>query len=102
MATLSNQRRLLLTEFEQGLIYYINGASFKITPELINFTKLMIDMGHTTECAFVDSNKLPVIISDVTEFLNEITSIYFESLNDYSVKYAELSTKRKIKEIVEL
>ena len=102
MATLSNQRRILLTEFEQKLIYYINGATFKITPDLINFTKTMIDMGYINECAFVDSNNLPVVISDVSEFFNDICSIYFESVNAYSVKYSELATKRRIKDIVEL
>ena len=39
MVTLSNQRRLILEEFNQKTIYYTNGATFKVTPELINFTK---------------------------------------------------------------
>lgn len=102
MATLSNQRRILLTEFQQKLVYYINGAVFNITPELITFTKTMIDLGYTSECAFIDSNQLPVVISDVNEFFNEISMVYFESLNEYSVKYAELSKKRRIQDIIEL
>lgn len=44
MSTLSNQRRILLEEYSQKLVYYINGASFKITPELINFTKTVLDL----------------------------------------------------------
>ena len=102
MATLSNQRRILLTEFQQKLIYYINGAVFNINPELISFTNLMIEQGYESECAFIDANQLPVIISDVKEFFNDISMIYFESLNEYSVKYAELSKKRRIQDIVEL
>ena len=49
MATLSNQRRLLAQEVDQKLIYYINGSTFKITPTLINFAKLMIDLEANPE-----------------------------------------------------
>jgi hypothetical protein len=102
MATLSNQRRIMLEEFNQQLIYYINGATFVISPELLTFTKLMIDSGYTHEVAFVDINMLPVIIGDVQEFYNTISQQYFESLNVYATKYASLSTKRKIQDIIEL
>ena len=102
MATLSNQRRIILEELDQKLIYYVNGATFNIGSELINFTKTVLDLGHLTDVAFLDSNKLPVIIKDVNEFFEEITSIYFESINEYAAKYADLSKKRKIKDIVDL
>jgi len=102
MATLSNQRRIILEEYNQKLIYYINGATFKINPELINFTKTMLDLDHTEDVAFLDSNKLPVIINNVQQFFDDITLIYFESTNSYAANYAELRTKRKISDIVEL
>ena len=102
MATLSNQRRILLEEYNQKLIYYVNGATFKITPELINFTKTVLDLNHTEDVAFVDSNNFPVIINDVQKFFDEITLIYFESTNEYAVKYAEIKSKRKIEDIVNL
>jgi hypothetical protein len=102
MSTLSNQRRIILEEYNQKLIYYINGATFKISPELINFTKTVLDMGHTEDVAFLDSNNFPVIINDVQKFFDDISLIYFESTNDYAVKYAELRSKRKISDIVEL
>jgi len=102
MATLSNQRRIILEEYTQKLIYYINGATFEVSPELINFTKTMLDLEHTDDVAFLDSNKLPVIINDVQKFFDDITLIYFEATNSYAAKYAELRTKRKISDIVEL
>ena len=43
MATLSNQRRIITEEYQQQLVYYTNGATFKVTPELISFTKTVID-----------------------------------------------------------
>ena len=101
MATLSNQRRIILEEFNQKLVFYTNGATFKITPELINFTKTALDLGHVNDVAFIDANNFPVIISDVQEFFNNI-EIYFESLNEYAAKFAEIKLKRKIEDIVEL
>ena len=102
MQTLSNQRRVLLEEYNQKLLYYINGATFKINLELINFTKIVLDLGHDTDVAFVDANSFPVMISDVQQFFNDISSIYFEATNEYAVRYAELKNKRKIADIVEL
>ena len=102
MATLSNQRRIILEEYNQKLIYYINGATFKITPELNNFTKTVLDLGYSEDVAFLDSNNLPVIVNDVQKFFDDISLKFFESTNDYAAKYAELRSKRKISDIVEL
>jgi hypothetical protein len=102
MATLSNQKRIILEEYNLKLVHYVNGASFKVTPELITFTKTMLDIGHTTDIAFVDVNNFPVLVPDVQEFFDRIVSIYFEATNEYAAKYNSLRTKRKISDIVEL
>jgi hypothetical protein len=102
MATLSNQRKIILEEYNQKLIYYINGATFQVTLELINFAKVMLDLGHDSDVAFIDSNDFPVIVNDVQKFFDDITLVYFEATNEYAAKYAELRNKRKISDIVEL
>jgi hypothetical protein len=102
MSTLSNQRRIILEEYNQKLVYYISGATFKITPELINFTKTVLDLGYKEDVAFVDANNLPVIINDVQQFFDDIILKYFESTNEYAVKYADIKSKRKISDIVNL
>jgi len=102
MATLSNQRKVALEEFNQKLLFYINGATFLITLELINFTKMSLDLGRNSDVPFLDINNLPVNIVDVTEFFTTITDQYFEALNEYSVKFNEIKSKRKISDIVEL
>lgn len=102
MATLSNQRRIILEEFNQKLIYYVNGATFKITPQLITFTKSVIDLGHTSDVPFVDDNNFPVIIENVTEFFDKIVEIYFSGINEYATKFAEIRSKRNIGDIVKL
>lgn len=102
MATLSNQRRIALEELNQRLVYYINGGTFKISPTLINFTKTAVDLGHTSDMAFLDENNLPILINDVQAFFDTIVEIYFQSLNEYSSKFAEIKSKRKVEDIVSL
>ena len=102
MATLSNQRRLLAEEVDQKLIYYINGSTFKITPTLINFAKLMIDLDRVADAVFIDDNNNPVVIADVQEFFNAITSQYFEVIKTYSSRFLAIKSKRKISDLTEL
>jgi len=102
MSTLSNQRRVMLEEYEQKLVHYINGATFRVGPELINFTKTVLDLGYSSDVAFIDVNNFPVLITDVQEFFDNLVAIYFESTNDYSAKFTTLKSKRKISDIVDL
>ena len=101
-ATLSNQRRIISEEYNQKLVYYANGATFKVSPDLIAFIKTVLDLGHTADIPFLDANNFPVVIENVQEFLDNIVSVYFEALNEYTVKYSEIKKKRKIADIVEL
>jgi hypothetical protein len=102
MATLSNQRRIILEEFNQHLIYYINGAVFKIDSNLITYIKTVLDLGHATDIVFVDSNNSPVQIQDVQEFFNAVTEQYFFALNTYSNKYTEIKKQRRVQGLIEL
>jgi len=102
MATLSNQRRVILEEYNQKLVYYINGATFRVDYNLINFAKNLVDMEHTENIAFVDANNQPVIIADVQDFLDNLISVYFEAVNEYQTKFAEIKKKRNVKDLVEL
>jgi hypothetical protein len=102
MATLSNQRRVILEEYNQKLVYYINGATFRVDYNLINFAKNLVDMEHTENIAFVDANNQPVIITDVQDFLDNLISVYFEAVNEYQTKFADIKKKRNVKDLVEL
>ena len=102
MATLSNQRRIIAEEFEQKLVFYQNGGTFKITPALINFVKTSLDLGYTEDVPFLDDNRFPIVIKDVQKFFEDIVDIYFGSINEYSSKFTEIKSKRKISDMVEL
>jgi len=102
MATLSNQRRIIAEEYHQQLVYYTNGATFKVTPDLISFTKTILDLGKVSDIGFIDSNNMPVLIPDVKEFFKNITTIYFEAINEYASKYGKIRSKRKVEDIINL
>jgi hypothetical protein len=101
-STLSNQRRIINEEFEQQLVHYHNGGTFKIDPTLLTYTKMMLDLGYTHDVPFLDVNNFPVVIPDVKEFFDTILLQYVTSLNTYSAKFAELRSKRKIGDMLEL
>jgi hypothetical protein len=101
MATLTNQRNVAFEEFQQALIYYVNGSSFQITIELISFVKSIIDAGNST-CVLVDDNKIPVNIENLQNFHQAIIDQYFEASNEYYSKYSELKSKRKIEDLIAL
>jgi hypothetical protein len=101
-STLSNQPRIINEEFEQQLVHYHNGGTFKVDPTLLTYTKMMLDLEYTHDVPFLDVNSFPVIIPDVKEFFDKILLQYITSLNVYSTKFAELRSKRKIGDMLEL
>lgn len=100
--TLSNQRRIINEEFEQQLVHYHNGGTFKINSLLLTYTKMMLDLGYTHDVPFLDVNHFPVVIPDVKNFFDTILLTYVTALNVYSAKFAELKSKRKIGDMLEL
>jgi hypothetical protein len=101
MTTLSNQRKVILEEFQQSLIYYFQGASFTANRSLITFVSTLIAQ-DTKSAVILDDNNIPVNIEDLKLFLNEIASIYFSSTNDYLVKYNQIKTKRRVGDLMAL
>jgi len=102
LATLSNQRRIILEEYNQGLIHYSNGATFKIDQQLIGFVKTLVDLDHIKDVVLTDSNNLPTQIEDLELFLNNIVDKYLLETKKYATKFNEIKVKRKIADIVDL
>lgn len=99
VATFSNQRRIIQEELNQKLVYYINGGTFKVTLELINFAKTALELGHSSDVVFIDQNKIPVLVNNVQSFLDDLLSVYFEAVNDYYKQYTDLKRLRQVENI---
>jgi len=98
--TLSNQKAKLQDQCEAQLNFAYNGGMFYITESLIGFVNSYVSDSKDSMC-ILDSNKTPIEITDLKDFQTKIQSRYFESVNEYFRSYQELSTKRKVKALVE-
>ena len=102
MATLSNQKRAAFEEFNQKLIYYINGSSFIINKELISFVKTLLEFDYKNNVVLIDNNQIPVVIENLEDFLKNIVKQYYESCVDYQVSYSKIKSKRKAEDLINL
>jgi hypothetical protein len=101
MATLGNLRKTALEEYNQSLIYYFQGSSFTVSRELIVFVHTLTELGNT-ESIILDDNRIPLKISNLQEFLDNMLSVYNEATNEYLAKYADLRSKRRVGDLVNL
>lgn len=91
------ERDLMKLKFANSLKYSKHGGVFTISIELINFINSVTD----ESVILLDDNQIPILITNVLEFKEEITSTYFESLNSYYTQYEEFRKKRNIKSLLE-
>jgi hypothetical protein len=101
MATLGNLRKTALEEYNQRLIYYFQGSSFTVSRELIVFVHTLTELGNT-ESILLDDNNIPLKILNLQEFLDNMLSVYNEATNEYLAKYADLRSKRRVGDLVNL
>ncbi len=101
MTSLASQKKILLDEYEQNVLYFHNGATFKADRELINFVKTLVDLGLDT-AVLIDLNNLPVDIDNTGDFLNLLLNKYASATNLYHTKYQELKSKRSVESLTSL
>lgn len=99
--TLNNQLQKSRIRAEGALIIAKNGGSFKVDQSLICFLDLLERKGMT-EANLLDTNNRPVKIEDVSGFLKEVTSRYFEVTNDYLQEYQTVKKSRNVKSVLDL
>lgn len=95
--SLFNSKENIKLKVDTMLTYAVNGGIFKATVDLINFTKLVIDLGHDS-VVLIDINGNPVEITDIPVFHAEILSKYFEATNYYNIEYSKLRRARTIRD----
>lgn len=98
--TLNNQQAALRAKTQSLLSYSINGGTFTINTQLINFCKLLLDEGQQ-EAVLLDIYQNPVMIT-VRSFYDEIFSRYIEVTNDYYADYEKLRKSRKVHRVLDL
>lgn len=101
MQTFNLAKNNLKVKTQNLLSYSTNGGTFRVSQELIGFMYFVVQ-NKKTETVILDKNDIPIQIVDTEKFLEEITSLYFEAVNDYYNDYQKLRSSRKIEKVLEI
>jgi|TARA_B110000037_G_scaffold37049_1_gene45444 hypothetical protein len=101
MKTFNLNKNNLKVKTQNLLSYSTAGGSFTVDQSLISFMNFVVSSGKT-EISLLDKNNIPIHIDDTEKFLDEVSSLYFEVVNDYYNEYQKLRSSRKIEKVLEI
>ena len=101
MKTFNLNKNNLRIKTQNLLSYSTAGGSFIVDQSLISFMNFVVSSGKT-EISLLDKNDIPIHIEDTEKFLDEVSSLYFEVVNDYYNEYQQLRSSRKIEKVLEI
>tara|TARA_R110002074_G_scaffold116312_2_gene247601 strand:- start:455 stop:847 length:393 start_codon:yes stop_codon:yes gene_type:complete len=101
MKTFNLNKTNLKVKTQNLLSHSTSGGSFTVDQSLISFMNFVVSSGKT-EITLLDKNDIPVYIEDTEKFLDDISSLYFEVVNDYYNEYQKLKSSRKIEKVLEI
>ena len=101
MQTFNLNKNNLKVKTQNLLNYSSSGGTFKVSQELINFINMIVVSGKD-EVILLDKNDIPIKIQDTKKFLEDISSLYFEVINEYYNDYQKLRSSRKIEKVLEI
>lgn len=94
-------KNTLKVKTQNLLSYSVNGGTFQVTQDLIAFVSFIVN-SEKEEIVLLDKNEIPIKIEDTKKFLDEISSLYFEVVNEYYNDYQKLRSSRKIEKVLEI
>jgi hypothetical protein len=100
--SLTVQRLHLKEKLDANLTFGFNGGIFKINHELINFVNFLISNNRIELIPILDSNKNPVLISNLKDFSNIIIDRYFSATSEYIDCVEKLKKARSIYDLEKL
>jgi len=101
MKTFNLNKNNLKVKTQNLLSHSTSGGSFTVDQSLISFMNFVVSSGKT-EITLLDKNDIPVHIEDTEKFLDDVSSLYFEVVNDYYNEYQKLKSSRKIEKVLEI
>lgn len=101
MQTFNLAKNNLKVKTQNLLSYSINGGTFRVSQELIAFVSMAVS-SEKTNLILLDKNDIPIQIDDTKQFLEDISSLYFEVINEYYNDYQQLRSSRKIEKVLEI
>jgi hypothetical protein len=101
MITLNNKKRVLKERFREQTVYYYSGGQFTVNQQLLTFVNMLVERGNDEDIVLIDDNETPIMVKDLSEFLNELTDTYFTAANEYHAEYESLRKNRSVEKLVE-
>ena len=101
MQTFNLAKNNLKVKTQNLLSHSTNGGTFRVSQELIAFVNMAVVSGKTS-LILLDKNDIPIQIDDTEKFLEDISSLYFEVINEYYNDYQKLRSSRKIEMVLEI
>ena len=99
MITLNNQKRILLEQYRNDLLYYFNGGQFTVSQQLVSFCQSLLQLKQT-ETVLVDDSGIPIELEDLDKFTKDIVNVYFTASNRYLTEYNKLKKNRSVESII--
>lgn len=100
--TIQNQKKNLQLRFQNATTYSVNGGTFTVDQALIGFTHALIARGTTQDVVVIDARGNPILIPDLTAFLDTITTLYWDATNEFFSQMEKLRKARTTKQAVGL
>lgn len=101
MQTFNLNKNNLKVKTQNLLNYSTNGGTFNVDQSLIGFMHMIVSSGKK-EAILLDKNDVPIKIDNTEKFLEDISSLYFEAINEYYNDYQKLRSSRKIEKVLEI
>jgi len=99
--TLNNQLAQLKHRIDIQLLHSVNGGTFVITMELINFIKLHIT-AKKKSVILLDKNGTPIKIDDLKEFYQIVFDRYTDATQAMYDEFIQIRKQRKVQSILDI
>ena len=91
--TLNIQRENSKLKLKTHLTYSMNGGIFRISQDFISFI-FALSQGKKNSAVVLDINDNPIKIDDLSDFYEEVISIYQEGMNEYLSEFEKFKSLR--------
>jgi len=106
--TLNNQKKNIKNRVAQLQTVHYKDGVFKADPTTIAFVDAMIRMneadpskGKLSETIIVDTNENPIMISNLSDFMEKLMTAYNSAMLEYDTEYQKLKKARNIKKLMD-
>jgi hypothetical protein len=100
-ASFANSRNAAIAKFNQEVIHAHNGGLFKIDPTFLVYLDMLVSKQMFT-CVILDTQNMPIQITDCTTFYETCFNIYNNACNSLHYTLQQLKTARTVTQLVKM